>query len=192
MYTASMLNQEPHRAPRPGGRSARVQAAVHEAVQRLQVRDGRDALTIPAIATEAGVTPSTIYRRWGDLGQLLADVALEQLRPESPPEDTGSFAGDLRAWLSQYLEEMTSAPGRAMLRDVLGNASMEGQAQCMHFCTRQIDALRERALQRGDAVVATETLIDQVVAPLIYRILFAATAPDEADLERWLAPVLPG
>jgi len=25
---------------------------------------------------QAGVTPSTLYRRWGDLSQLLADVAV--------------------------------------------------------------------------------------------------------------------
>ncbi|MHC1479860.1 TetR/AcrR family transcriptional regulator [Frateuria aurantia] len=186
-----MQNHELRSAPRPGGRSARVQAAVHEAVQRLQARLGREALTIPAIATEAGVTPSTIYRRWGDLGQLLADVAVEQLRPDAPPDDTGDFRSDLRAWLGQYMEEMNSQPGRAMLRDVLGSGGTEGQAQCMHFCTLQIDALRQRALQRGQTVTATEQIIDQVVAPLIYRILFANTGPTDADLDGWLATALP-
>lgn len=186
-----MQNQASRSAPRPGGRSARVQAAVHQAVQRLQDQAGRDGLTIPAIAAEAGVTPSTIYRRWGDLGQLLADVALEQLRPESPPEDTGSFEGDLRAWLAQYFEEMASEPGRAMLRDVLGSAGTDGQERCMHFCTAQIDALRARGLQRGEAVVATESIVDQVIAPLMYRILFAGTTPTTADIERRLAPTLP-
>lgn len=186
-----MQNHELRSAPRPGGRSARVQAAVHQAVQRLQARLGREALTIPAIAAEAGVTPSTIYRRWGDLGQLLADVAVEQLRPDASPDDTGTFAGDLRAWLAQYMEEMSSEPGRAMLRDVLGSGGSEGQAQCMYFCTLQIDALRQRALQRGQTVTATEQIIDQVVAPLIYRILFANTAPTDADLDGWLATALP-
>ena len=83
--------------PRPGGRSARVQAAVHQAVRELQREQGRDGLTVPAVAARAGVTPSTIYRRWGDLSQLLADVAVEQLQPEQAPPDTGSFYGDLLA-----------------------------------------------------------------------------------------------
>ena len=52
---------------RPGGRSARVQATVHQAVQLLLARMPREALTFPLIAAEAGVTPSTLYRRWGDL-----------------------------------------------------------------------------------------------------------------------------
>ncbi|MGO1887717.1 MAG: TetR/AcrR family transcriptional regulator, partial [Halomonas sp.] len=106
--------------PRPGGRSARIQAAVHQAVRDLQQEQGRAGLTVPAIATRAEVTPSTIYRRWGDLTQLLADVAVEQLQPEQPPADTGSLRSDLLAWLVEYFEEMSSAPGRAMLRDVLG------------------------------------------------------------------------
>ena len=97
--------------PRPGGRSARVQAAVHQAVRELQREQGRDGLTVPAAAARAGVTPSTIYRRWGDLSQLLADVAVEQLQPEQAPPDTGSFYGDLLAWLEQYFDEMSSVPG---------------------------------------------------------------------------------
>ena len=108
--------------------SARVQAAVHQAVRELQREQGRDGLTVPAAAARAGVTPSTIYRRWGDLSQLLADVAVEQLQPEQAPPDTGSFYGDLLAWLEQYFDEMSSVPGRAMLRDVLGTRATKGPA----------------------------------------------------------------
>ena len=71
------------------------------------------------IAERAGVTPSTVYRRWGDLAQLLADAAAERLRPVSDPDDTGSLAGDLSAFVLQYAEEMSSQVGRALLRDVL-------------------------------------------------------------------------
>ena len=67
---------------RPGGRSARVQQSVHQAVRDLEAELGREALTVPAIAARAGVTPSTVYRRWGDLRELLSDVAVERLRPE--------------------------------------------------------------------------------------------------------------
>lgn len=40
--------------------------------------DGREGLTVPAIAERAGVTPSTIYRRWGNLRELLSDVAVQR------------------------------------------------------------------------------------------------------------------
>ena len=73
---------------RIGGRSARIQRAVHQAVKNLSATTSREELTVPQIAAEAGVTPSTIYRRWGDLAALLADVAVERLRPVADPQDT--------------------------------------------------------------------------------------------------------
>ena len=99
---------------RQGGRSARIQEAVHAATQALLNEVGRSAINVPMIAERAGVTPSTVYRRWGDLAQLLADTAAERLRPIADPDDTGSLAGDLRAFVMQYAEEMGSPVGRAL------------------------------------------------------------------------------
>ena len=61
---------------RPGGRSARVQASVHAAVRALLAEMSRPEITVPLIAARAGVTPSTIYRRWGDLQELLGPLFL--------------------------------------------------------------------------------------------------------------------
>src|SRR5688572_10452342 len=98
-----------------GGRSARIQAAVHQAVKDLSTDMDRADLTIPLIAVKAGVTPSTIYRRWGELADLLADVAVERLRPIADPTDTGAIGSDLQLWVEQYMEEMSSDVGRAMI-----------------------------------------------------------------------------
>ncbi|SDF43938.1 TetR/AcrR family transcriptional regulator [Dyella sp. 333MFSha] len=171
--------------PRPGGRSARIQSAVHAAVRELQDDAGREGLTVPAIASRAGVTASTIYRRWGDLGRLLADVAVEQLWPETPPADEGSFEADLRAWLEQYVDEMTSVPGRAMLRDLLGTQDHAMAGKCLTFCTQQIDVIRERALDRGEHPVPTIDIIDGVIAPVMFRIVFANATPVPEDVDRW-------
>lgn len=192
MSVSTILDNAPisRPGPRPGGRSARVQAAVHAAVRELQASEGRDSLTVPAIATRAGVTPSTIYRRWGDLGQLLADVAVELLRPESAPAQMGSYEADLRAWLEQYAEEMSSTPGRALLIDVLNTPRKEGAGRCLFFCTKQIDAIRERAEARGEHTVPTIDIVDRALAPIMYRILFAAEAPTQEDIGRWLALAL--
>ncbi len=174
--------------PRPGGRSARVQAAVHAAVQGLLQSQGRAALTVPLIATHAGVTPSTIYRRWGDLADLLADVAMERMRPDMAPPDTGSFAGDLAAWSEQYLDEMSSDVGRAMVRDVLaGTAQVDGQpvpCRCFEFTASQLDVILARAAARGEQPLPTvDALMDGIVAPIIYRLLFAPAPPDAAWLQ---------
>ncbi|OPG12222.1 TetR family transcriptional regulator [Microbispora sp. GKU 823] len=158
---------------RPGGRSARVQAAVHAAVRELEAEVGRPALTVPLVAARAGVTPSTIYRRWGDLQELLSDVAVERLRPEAPPEDHGRLSADLQNWAEQFLEEMASPPGRAYIRDaLLGDPDGDNAGQCSAYAAEQIGIILARAAERGENIPDVETVIDRVVAPMMYRILF--------------------
>lgn len=190
-----MSNPPPRSGPRPGGRAARVQAAVHTATRELLAERGRDELTVPLIAARAGVTPSTIYRRWGDIAELLADVALERLRPDSEPPDTGSLAGDLRAWSEQYLDEMSSPVGIAMIRDVLASESAPDgvtiPCRCAEFTAAQIEIMLARARQRADNQVPTvDTLMDSVIAPLIYRVLFGPVPPDTDWLHARLAGAL--
>lgn len=178
---------------RPGGRSARVQSAVHQAVRELTQLHGREALTIPQIAAYAGVTPSTIYRRWGDLVELLADVSLERMRDDVPPRDTGSLRGDLLAWSEQYLEEMSSDVGRQMLRDVLASSTYgDGSAPCpcLEITAAQIRLVLERAQARGHAVPAEMCVIDTVVAPIIYRLIMGAERTTRAHLGEWVEACL--
>jgi AcrR family transcriptional regulator len=157
---------------RPGGRSARVQASVHNAVRSLLKSVDRADVTIPLIAAEAGVTPSTIYRRWGELQELLADVAVERLRPDMLPIDTGSARGDLEVWTEQYCEEMSSGIGRDMMRDVLAAQDNANACKCDAFTREQIALIAERARDRGEYFPDIDAVMDGVVAPIIYRILF--------------------
>jgi AcrR family transcriptional regulator len=168
---------------RPGGRSARIQASVHDAVKDLQQELGRDGLTVPLIAAKAGVTPSTIYRRWGDLSQLLSDVALNTMRADMPPADTGTFAGDISTWLDQFLEEMSSGPGREMMRDVLGSADQRDSGKCAGMTRETLNIMRERAIDRGEAVLDADLIMDRVIAPIIYRILLTPETPTHAYVQ---------
>ncbi|MFG2137898.1 TetR/AcrR family transcriptional regulator [Streptomyces sp. NPDC048650] len=163
----------PRAGVRPGGRSARVQQSVHTAVRELQAEQGRSALTVPQIATRAGVTPSTIYRRWGDLQELLSDVAVERLRPESAPVDHGNLREDLEHWAAGFAEEMSSSPGRTYIRDALaGDADGSNAGQCSAYAVDQVAIILTRAAERGEHVPDADTVMDHVVAPLMYRILF--------------------
>lgn len=166
---------------RPGGRSARIQAAVHGAVQGLLREVERTELSIPMIAARAGVTPSTIYRRWGDLQELLGDVAVARLQPDGEPGDTGSFHGDLEAWLIQYAEEMASGPGRTMIRDVLANDfDARKGCRCAEFTRSQLALIVDRAARRGEPAADPQTIMDRCVAPVVFRILFDGETPSAA------------
>jgi AcrR family transcriptional regulator len=156
---------------RIGGRSARIQA-----VRKLGAKTSRDHLTVQQIAAEAGVTPSTIYRRWGDLPALLADVAVERLRPISDPEDTGAVASDLRLFVEQFTEEMSSEVGRALIRDVFAAGETPAD-QCAHFTHGHLTTIAERAKARGETAFDVNEVVDHVVAPIIYHILFGTKQP---------------
>ncbi|MFF6878619.1 MULTISPECIES: TetR/AcrR family transcriptional regulator C-terminal ligand-binding domain-containing protein [unclassified Streptomyces] len=178
---------------RPGGRSARVQASVHAAVRELAAERGRDALTVPLIAQRAGVTPSTVYRRWGDLQTLLSDVAVERLRPDTTPVDHGALPADLTAWAEQFLDEMASPTGRAYIRDaLLGDPDGGNAGRCSAYAAEQIDVILARATGRGERAPDVETVIDEVVAPLMYRILFRPAGLDAACAQRLVARALGG
>ncbi|PXX74415.1 transcriptional regulator, TetR family [Pseudomonas sp. LAMO17WK12:I10] len=164
---------------RPGGRSARVQQSIHSAVRELLEEQERSTLTVPQIATRAGVTPSTIYRRWGDLSALLADVALERMRPDSEPAATGSLRGDLRAWAEQYLDEMSSEPGRNMMRDVQCSST---PGYCVSILSGQLQIILDRHRHSETALPSIDRLLNMLVAPTVFRILFAAQPLEVQEL----------
>lgn len=181
MQAKAMISKE---NPRPGGRSARVQTSVHEAVRQLLGEMDRAEITIPMVAQRAGVTPSTIYRRWGELQDLLADVAVAHLRPETEPVETGSARADLETWVEQYADEMSSGVGRQMMHDVLATPDEDSAGQCCGFLQQQLAVIVERAKRSGENFPDLQTLLDRVIAPIVYRILFVQ--PFAADYPRRL------
>lgn len=173
---------------RQGGRSARIQQAVHAATRELLAGTDRAAINVPLIAERARVTPSTIYRRWGDLSQLLADVAAERLRPVTEPDDTGSLEGDLAAFVLQYAEEMSSEIGRQLLCDVLCEGGGDSVAtRCCQYTIDHLTTLQSRARSRGEPAFEVETALDLLIAPLVYHILFSDRAVTEEYVRSLLA-----
>ncbi|MEQ1407538.1 TetR/AcrR family transcriptional regulator C-terminal ligand-binding domain-containing protein [Neorhizobium sp. Rsf11] len=162
---------------RQGGRSARIQEAVHRTVQELLKNMDRGEITVPMIADKSGVTPSTIYRRWGDLSELLADVAVDRMRPVADPEDTGAMTSDFEAFILQYAEEMSSRVGRALLADVLGSLEGNAPVKCCQYTYHHLETLRKMASARGETPFDLGEAVDFVVAPIVYHILFGDREP---------------
>ena len=99
-----------------GPRSQRVVRSVHEALVAELVRVGFAELSIDAVAREAGVHRTTIYRRWPTKADLVASLLEPQLdRVEKVPE-TGSVAGDLVALMQQLVDNIGQPEGLAMTR----------------------------------------------------------------------------
>jgi AcrR family transcriptional regulator len=176
---------------RVGGRSARIQQAVHDVVRKLDGLSTRNQITVPQIAAAAGVTPSTIYRRWGDLQTLLADVAVARLRPIGDPDDTGAVETDLRAFIEQYAEEMSSPVGRTMIGEVLSSTNQGKPSVCGTFTSDHLTTIAQRAKARGETPFDIDEVIDHVVAPIVYRILISQDAPTPDYCRRLIDRIYP-
>jgi AcrR family transcriptional regulator len=155
---------------RPGGRSERIQIAVHEAVKALMAEEPARELTIALIAARAEVPPSTIYRRWKTLPQLLADVSNERFVPDAVPPDTGSFRGDLEIWIEQTVEDYSSGPLHALFRERIANPKMAQIAA--GYVYMNLLYLCDRCEGRNEPTPNPDRLIDLVFAPIVYRIFF--------------------
>lgn len=156
---------------RPGGRSARVRAAVHRAVEELLAEGPAEALTIPAVAARADVHPTTVYRRWGSMAQLLADVATSRFSGDIVVPDSGSLADDLRRWVSDVATDLADPDALALMRATIGSDPAGGCA-CVADRTAQLDAIIERERARGGQAPSVTRAIDSLLGPLYYRALF--------------------
>lgn len=74
---------------------------------------------------------------------------------------------------------MSSPPGRAYLRDALLGSPDGGNAgQCSAYAAEQIDVMLARAVAREEPAPDVEAVLDRVVAPIMYRILFRPHGTD--------------
>src|SRR4029450_3097554 len=95
LTTAEMPRSTRGGRPRDPSRDGVIRAAI----LRLLADVGYGALTMDAVASEAGVGKATIYRRWRTKQDLVVDTISDLTRAEAPPADTGSLEGDLRAMM---------------------------------------------------------------------------------------------
>ncbi|MEU1670445.1 TetR/AcrR family transcriptional regulator [Streptomyces roseifaciens] len=179
---------ERQRARRPGGRSARVGAQVHQAVTELTGECGYGNFTVGEVAARAGVADSSIYRRWGSLETLLTDVALTRLNMRSPMPDTGSLAGDLRTYAAQVAREITGPDGPAVLYLAIalssnGQQGMQARDDLRDERTRQLQSMLDRARERGERAPDALDVLDHILAPMYIRVLFGMgpLTPDYID-----------
>ena len=156
-------------ARRTGGRSAAVLSSIKKAVEELVEERGRERVTIPMVAERAGVNPTSIYRRWGDLATMINDIATYRLDGSRPIPDTGDLRADLTAWAGAIVEYYRKPVNAALLRGGAASAG-EGESDCLRDRRAEAELLVRQA---GTASpVTSDDVIDHLVAPIVYRAIF--------------------
>ncbi|MFC4913924.1 TetR/AcrR family transcriptional regulator [Actinomadura gamaensis] len=174
------------RRRRPGGRTERVRKQVLEAVQAELAERGYDALSMDAVAARAGVHRATVYRRWRDLGGLLADVFDAASADDWQPADTGSLQGDLAALNHESQSSLTAQLPLVPALIAASFRSEEAARGVQHLWEdryARCEAIVARAVERGEIPAGTDAraLLLAATAP-IYHHLVLLRAPADPDL----------
>lgn len=159
---------------RPGGRSARVQEAVHTAIGRLMGETTRDKITLRQVAERAGVNPTSVYRRWGDIDTLMEEVAVAALtRDGDVIPDHGELAADLNDWASIIAEDISRPQRVRYLRAMLSARDLRvASCPCTDIRQQQAELMIGRAVERGEPAPTPRQVLDHVVSPLYHRVTF--------------------
>lgn len=169
---------------RPGGRSARVRAAVLRATFQLLIERGAEGFTIPDVAADAGVHETSIYRRWGSKADLIVDTCLHFAGDAIEIPDTGALRSDLIVLFERVSAFLTSPPGQAFLAMTASKLPPAVNARRDYFRRRFALArvVFDRAAARGEfsSRIDAYVLLEGLVAPLYFRLLVT-----HEPLETW-------
>jgi AcrR family transcriptional regulator len=187
----------PNRGGRP--RDPSRDGVIRKAILRLLADVGYGALTMDAVASQAGVGKATIYRRWRTKEDLVVDTiaGLEQKVIDSP--DTGTLEGDLRALVHALVTIINGPLGAATLallstvphQPALAAAFRSGPIAVWRTA---FDGVWEKGVARGEVTGPSALASEATSALLVQRWLLTRQSVDEAYadevLQRVVLPVV--
>ena len=183
---------------RPGGRSARVRAAVLRATLEAMAEYGPGGVTISEIARRAGVHATSVQRRWGTAENAMLDAMLTHSQEELPIPDTGSLRGDLIAFAGLIAAYLATPLGAALDRTMaVAEDDPERADNRMRFWRSRYDAAQvmfDRAIERSEMSAGTDTemALELLVAPLHFRTLLIRQSIDDSLIEELVDTLLRG
>ncbi|HET9109446.1 MAG TPA: TetR/AcrR family transcriptional regulator C-terminal ligand-binding domain-containing protein [Ktedonobacterales bacterium] len=176
-------------------RSAQADRAILAATLELIAQDGMQGMSLEGVAARAGVSKTTIYRRWPNRDALILD-ALRQIKVPATNFDTGAFRADITHFLLslrdllqdslmqqvtlRLLSEVASKPewSKAFFRETM-QANFEGLA-----------GMVERARARGELRADADTLMvmEMIGGPVFYHFIVLLFLYDQPtfDFERFI------
>lgn len=176
---------------RPGGRTAAVRDAVLRAAADLLVEGGLEGIELTAVAQRAGVGKSTVYRRWGSVPGLVADLLVDMADTSSPRPSTGSLRTDLLTTAKRIRRTLADERQGRLFKAIIAAATCDAltaKALADFYRTRvdEVSPVVVDAVARGEAPPGTDPaeVIRQVSAPLYYRFLTDTKPLTLADAER--------
>ncbi|BDA68865.1 transcriptional regulatory protein TetR family [Calothrix sp. PCC 7716] len=182
------------RSGRPRSEQSK-EAILNTTWKLLQAGTVKD-LSIEAIAREAGVGKTTIYRWWSSKAAVIVDAFMAQVEPEIPTTEVESPIVALKEQITLFIKAFTGDNGRIVAEIIAeGQASSEALKS---FRDRFILPRREAAsslIEKGiklgefDESLNPELALDVLYGSLYYR-LMVGHLPIDDDFAEHLPDVV--
>jgi AcrR family transcriptional regulator len=183
---------------RPGGRSARVRAAVLQVALEAMAEHGPGGVTISEIARRAGVHATSVQRRWGTAENVTLDAMLTRSQEQLPVPDTGTLRGDLIAFARLIATYLATPLGTALSRTMAVAEDDPDMADGrLQFWRGRYDIARvmiSRAIERRELADGTDSqlALELLIAPLHFRALLTRQPIDDTMIEQVVDTLLRG
>jgi AcrR family transcriptional regulator len=190
--------QEPAVRRRTGGRSARVREAVLKAAVQAVAEHGADAVSISAVARQAEVHETSVYRRWPTKEHLVLEALLDYSEAKLPIPDTGTLRDDLVAFATEVTAYLDSPLGRTLARSMAvagdDDTLAAGRTQFWKSRLDLAGAMIAHAKDRGEvpADLDTAVALELVIAPLHFRALLTREPLGEHAIAQLVDVLLAG
>ena len=180
-------------------RSERARLATLEAAADLLVEGGLSAATMEAIAVRAGVSKVTIYKWWPSRGAVAVDAYFHRFDETYTYVDTGDVAADLTTQIRLLLHSFRGRAGEIMA-ELIGQAqsdpSLADTLRTGWLLPRReaAAAVLQRAVDRLQIRpdIDIPTVMDQLYAPLYWRLMMGHQPLDDGLADQLVANVLDG
>lgn len=181
---ADVNRQDSERIAAGRPRDASIDDAVLDATLHRLARDGFAALSLAAVAAEAGTSRPAIYRRWPDKESLVVD-AMARLAQVAPPTPTDDPFRDLIAELEHFRHCITEAAALPLAGLMLGDELNEAlRAKYRDLVVAPRRTRIRSCLQRGIDDGSLDADADVAIAGTFltgswYALALAGVAPPE-------------
>ena len=181
---------------RPGRgrpRSERVREAVLAAATDLLVSGQIDAVTMEAIAARAGVSKSTIYKWWPSRAHVILESFFNRARYTIAVDTSASLQEVLTSQVLSLLRLFRDSDAGPLMADLMAASQADPdiraalEEQWLRPRRQVAAGLLRAGIERGELDQRTdiEAAVDQLYAPVYYRLLLGHEPLDDA-----LAPAL--
>ena len=195
--TADQRTDGKHSARAAPGRprDGRIDAAIIAATRELILQTGYSALSLSAIAAQAGTTTAAIYRRWSGKVHLVHEAVLTD-EVGFAPNESGDIGQDIRA-LVEAMRTMFDRPEvRVALPGLIADTVADPDLHSMMIArlTGNLAAFESRFGQQRRGGDELPMLAEVVAGSAIFRILIRhdaalddawVQAMTELITERW-------